>query len=346
MGFALDKSGNVFGTADGGLSWSLLNASGAPADSLLAPDAHTVLLIGPRGVRRSTDAGQSFQQLRGRVVDATRRRASRALASFDLGRGAEIADGAVFALGNDVLESTDGGARWELIPRPLRRHPVTAIAFVNATTGYVASDGRLFVTSSAGRRWKELLSVNATGLDSIARMSFSSPSSGYIIGEFNGGEIAIERTEDGGRTWTPEVAAFPVGSITAGGEVDYAEGAHTTSLFQTTDGGLSPNQTSITLSLAGPHQLSAALLRKSGGRVSLHGQITPAVSGEPVEVQWMTEAHGRAWHFENVLSTSNGSFSLTVPGIHASTDFIAQWTGNDVSSGAGSPAVRLTVKHR
>jgi photosystem II stability/assembly factor-like uncharacterized protein len=344
VGYALDSGGDVFGTTDGGLRWSILSASGTPAVSLLAPSLETVLLIGPRGIRRSTDGGQRFQKVQGHVVDSSRhhRRRVYQLAGFDLSRGGEVAGGAVFAFGEDVLESTDGGRTWKLIQRPLTRHKVTAIAFVNATTGYVASDNRLFFTSTAGRRWNEIESVNATGVSSIGRISFSSPSTGYIVGEFNGQEVTVQRTEDGGRTWTPEVASYALSSVTAGGAVDYGEGAPITSLFETDDGGLSPQRSSITLSIAGPSRLTERELRHRKGRVQLSGRISPALGGEPVEVQWVT-GEG-AWRFKNVLSTSSGSFALTVPAIAGTTDFIAQWTGNDVFSGAGTPAVRLTVR--
>lgn len=343
VGYALDSGGDVFGTTDGGLSWSILNASGNPAVSLLAPTTETVLLIGPRGIRRSTDGGRSFQEVGGQVLDAGHHHGRRGyqLAGFDLSRGGELARGAVFAFGEDVLESTDGGRTWKLIRRPLSGHRVAAIAFVNATTGYVASDNRLFFTATAGRRWHEIKSVNATGVDSIGRISFSSPSTGYIVGELNGHEVAVQRTEDGGRTWTPEVASYALSSVTAGGAVDYGEGAPATSLFETDDGGLSPRQSSITLSLAGPHVLTERELHGRKGRVQLSGRISPALAGEPVELQWVT-GHG-AWHFKNILSTSSGSFSLTVPAVTGTTDFIAQWTGNDVFSGAGTPAVQLTV---
>jgi photosystem II stability/assembly factor-like uncharacterized protein len=343
VGYALDSGGDVFGTTDGGLSWSILSASGIPAVSLLAPNIETVLLVGPRGIQRSTDGGQSFQQVRGQVVDASHHHGRRGyrLAGFDLSRGGELADGAVIAFGEDVLESTDGGRTWKLVQRPLSRHKVTAIAFVNATTGYVASDNRLFFTGTAGRRWHEIKSVNATGVNSIGRISFSSPSTGYIVGEFNGHEVSVQRTENGGRTWMPEVASYALSSVTAAGAVDYGEGAPTTSLFETDNGGLSPQPSSITLSIAGPHRLTERELYRRKGRVQLRGRISPALGGEPVEVQWVT-GEG-AWHFKNVLSTSSGSFSLTAPAITGATDFIAQWTGNDVFSGAGTPAVQLTI---
>ena len=113
--------GTVFRTADAGLSWSILSSGGGAPAALLAPSVNTVLLTGARGVRRSTNAGASFAEVNATVL--MRRAHHRArkvkLSNFDLSGGAQIAGGAIFAYGSDVLESTDGGAHWTLIPRPL-----------------------------------------------------------------------------------------------------------------------------------------------------------------------------------------------------------------------------------
>jgi photosystem II stability/assembly factor-like uncharacterized protein len=345
VGYAVNSTGTVFRTATGGASWSILSSGGSAPVALLAPNPGTVLLTGPSGVRRSTNSGASFGPVNTTVVTGHRhgRAVKVKLSSFDLSRGAQLAGGAVFAYGKDVLESTDGGASWTLIPRPLPRHPVTAISFVNPTTGYETSDGRMFFTRSRGRSWKEILSVDASDVDSLVQLSFSSASDGYVLAQFGGANDVLERTEDAGATWTPEILPFTLGSVTAAGPVDYAEGKEASSLFQTTDGGLSATASTLTLAITGPHRLSAAKLRRAGGRVRLIGHLSPALGGEDVVVSWLADG---AWHFKHVTVTSSGTFALTVPGIGATTDFIAQWAGNDLDSGAGTPAVALTVTRR
>jgi photosystem II stability/assembly factor-like uncharacterized protein len=345
VGYAVNSAGTVFRTADAGVSWSILNSGGGAPVALVAPNPSTVLLTGPSGVRRSTSSGASFGPVAGSVVTGHRHgRAVRVrLSSFDLSRGAQLAGGAVFAYGRDVLESTDGGGSWTLVPRPLLQHPVTAIAFVSATTGYEISDGRMFFTANRGRSWKEILAVDASSVDSLVQLSFSSAADGYVLGQFDGANDVLERTEDAGATWTPEILPFTPGSVTAAGSVDYAEGKEASSLFQTTDGGLSATASTLTLAISGPHRLSRAELRKAGGRVRLIGHLNPALGGENVAVSWYT---GGTWHFKNVTVTSSGTFALTVAGIGGTTDFIAQWAGNDLDSGAGTPATQLTVVRR
>jgi photosystem II stability/assembly factor-like uncharacterized protein len=345
IGYALSHTGTVFRTGNGGVSWSILTSGGPAPVALLAPNANTVLLLGPTGVRRSTNAGVSFASVNATISMGRRHGKKRKapLSSFDLSRGGEIAGTAMFAFGKDVLESTNDGGAWTLVPRPLPRHPVTAISFVSPTTGYEISDRRMFLTRNRGRSWKEILSVDVSNIASMTQLSFSSASNGYVLGQLQGSDNILMRTENTGATWTPEILGFPVGSVAAGGSVDYAEGSASTSLFQTTDGGLSPNRSTLTLSIVGPRKLSAAKLKRAANRVRLIGHLSPALEGETVIVSYVTNG---SWHYKNVTVSSSGTFALTVPGIRATTDFVAQWTGNDLISGAGTAATQLTVSRR
>jgi photosystem II stability/assembly factor-like uncharacterized protein len=343
-GYVLSHAGTVFRTVNAGSSWSIV-ASGGPAPvAMLAPNPSTVLLLGPTGIRRSTDSGASFAPVNGRIAIGRRHGKERkeSLSSFDLSHGGEIGGTAMFAFGNDVLESTNDGRSWTLVPRPLSQHPVTAIAFVSPTTGYVVSDGRMFFTGNRGHSWREILSVDTADVESMLQLSFSNASDGYVLGQLQGKDNVLMRTENGGATWTPEILGFPLGSVTAGGLVDYAEGGSITGLFQTTDGGLSPTSSTLTLAIAGSHKLSPAKLKRTGNRVNLSGRLSPALEGEIVIVSYFTNG---AWHYKNATVNSSGTFALTVTGIRTTTDFIAQWTGNDLVSGAGTVVTQLTISH-
>jgi photosystem II stability/assembly factor-like uncharacterized protein len=344
IGYALSHAGTVFRTANAGASWSILTSGGPTPVALLAPNANTLLLIGPTGVRRSTNSGASFAPVNAKIAVGRRHRKVRkmALSSFDLSRGGEIAGTATYVFGKDVLESMNGGGSWVLVPRPLPQHPVSAISFVGPTTGYEISDRRMFFTRNGGRSWREILSVDAANVGSMVQISFSSATDGYVLGQLQGNENVLMRTENGGATWAPEILGFPLGSVTAGGLVDYAEGGKITGLFQTTDGGLSPSPSTLTLSLSGPHKLSSAKLKRAGNQVRLIGHLSPALEGEVAIVSYFTNG---SWHYKNVTVSSTGTFALTVTGIRATTDFIAQWTGNDLVSGAGTSATQLTVTH-
>jgi photosystem II stability/assembly factor-like uncharacterized protein len=351
IGYALNSAGRAFRTTNSGQAWSILPVLSS-ATALLAPNVMTVLLIGPTGVLRSTDAGARFH-----IVDATivtghshgkERKAS--LSDLDLSRGAELAGRTIFAYGKEhVLESTNGGTRWRLIPNPLLEHTISAISFVSPTTGYEISDGLMFFTGDRGRNWREILSVNPSGVESFGQLSFANASEGYVTAdEFDGIGIGnvIQRTDDGGHTWIPEPIPSISHFVTDAGSVAYAapdstdDGETGGYLFETTDGGLGGSPSTLTLTITGPDKLSIAELERAGDRVHMTGQLTPAVS-KGIYLSYRTR--GQPWRVELVPTTPGGTFEATLSGITATTDFFAQWAGDELDNGAGTPATQLTV---
>ena len=342
IGYAVNGDGTVYRSATGGLTWSILSSGGGAPTALLAPSASSVLLLGPTGVRRSTNAGASFAAVNATIVTGHKhgKPVKVKLGNFKLSGGAEIAGSAIFAWGSDVLESTNGGSSWTLIPRPLPKQTVSGVSFVSPSTGYEISAGHLFFTGDSGRKWKEVNSLGTSSIGGAAGISFSSASDGYVLSKFKGAGAFPLRTENGGRTWTPEITPVAISAVTAAGPVDYAAGA-SGGLFETSTGGLGANPSSLTLTITGARKLSVAKLKKAGNRVHLSGTLSPAVGGEEVVISYATL--GGAWHSKSVIVTSSGSFSLVLPGVRVSTDFVAQWAGNDLDRGAGTAAVALTV---
>jgi photosystem II stability/assembly factor-like uncharacterized protein len=341
VGYAVNTAGTVYRTGNSGQSWSISPSGGEGPSALVAPSPGTVLLIGPTGVRRSTDGGGSFETVGGTVVVGRRHRrpVRRAVSSLGLFGGAEPAGGAVVAWGDDAYESTDGGARWTLIPRALKNGTVEGVSFLSASTGYEVSRQRLFFTADTGRHWREIGSVGGVVLPGAGQVSFSNVQDGYAIAAWNGGRWLM-RTSDGGRTWTPEWLPRRILSVTAAGSEDYANADG--GLVRTTDGGLSSAGSSLALTLAGPAKLSTRALRRAHGRVALHGRLAPAQGGEQVVIAY--RAAGRSvWQRRTATVSSTGAFAVTISGIAATTTFVAQWSGEGPQAGAGSQAVTLTV---
>jgi photosystem II stability/assembly factor-like uncharacterized protein len=345
IGYAVSATGTVYRTVSGGLSWSILNSGGGVPSGLLAPDEKTVLLAGPTGLRRSTNGGASFAAVGGSVVLGKRHRKvlRRRLSAFPLFAGAELAGSAMIVWGDEAIESTDGGASWKLIPRPLAKGSVEAVSFVSPSTGYVISRQRLFFTRNAGRTWKEITSLGTEALGGQGNLSFSSAADGYVLARFGGRENVLRRTFDGGRTWIPESLPQTLDSVTAGGTVDYA--AASAGLFETTGGGIGATPSKLTLQIGGPRRISRAKLRAAHGRVKLKGLLSPAQGGEEVVVAYRLPGRS-VWHRRTVTVASSGAFSLTVGGIAATSEFVGQWAGEGSLTGAGTPAIALTVTKR
>ena len=98
----------------------------------------------------------------------------------------------------------------------------------------------------------------------------------------------------------------------------------------------------LSLALLGSHTLTRAKLRREHGEARLTGTLNPAEGGEDVLVS--DRSPGGQWHHHTVLAASSGAFSLNLAGIRGTTEFVAQWTGEGNVAGAGTPALRLTVK--
>ncbi len=347
VGYAVSEAGTLYRTSTSGLSWSILGSVGGAPTALLAASGSTLVAVGPTGLRRSTDSGATFAPVSGSVVLGRkhRRLLRRRLSAFPLFSGAEMAGSAMIAWGDDAIESTDGGAHWTLIPRPLRNGNMESLSFVTATSGYAVSRHRLFFTSNRGRTWKEIDSLASEALGGEGTIAFSSAGDGYAL--FAGGVNELLHTADGGRTWTREALPRKVEALAAGGAVDYAAGGPlgASGIFTTTTGGRTSSASQLRLSIVGRRKLSRAKLRRAHGRVKLAGALSPAQGGETVIVAY--RAAGRAvWHQRSAIVASNGRFSLTVPGIATTTDFVAQWRGESPVTGAGTPAVELRVTRR
>jgi photosystem II stability/assembly factor-like uncharacterized protein len=345
VGYAVSAAGTVYRTATGGLSWSILNSGGGVPSTLLAANENTLVLVGPTGLRRTTNGGASFAAVGGSVVLGRRHKRvlRRSLSAFPLFAGAEMAGAAMIAWGDEAIESTDGGAHWTLIPRPLAKGSVDAVSFLSATTGYEVSRQRLFFTRNGGRRWQEISSLGTEAQGTAENLSFSSVQDGYVLARYRGQENVLFRTADGGRTWVPESLPQKLNSVTAAGSVDYAAGVG--GLFETTDGGLSPIASKLTLSIAGAHRISRAKLRRAKGRVKLNGLLSPAQGGETVTVAYRVPGRS-VWRAQTVTAASSGAFSLMISGIASSTDFVAQWAGEGPVAGAATAAVALTLTGR
>jgi photosystem II stability/assembly factor-like uncharacterized protein len=340
-GFALDTSGALLRTDNAGSSWRILNTgTSIPPQAVFAPSERTVLLIGPRGLRRSTNGGEEFSPVGGRLITRA------ALA------GADRAGSALFVYGpSTLLLSTDAGRTWKALRRPSRT-PLRSVDFVTARRGYANdASGRVWTTSDGARRWRELLGVGGTAPVSLA---FCDARSGWaVLPGFLGREGGwVLRTDDGGASWRPQLIsaqALPSGSIaqsqlsvtSARSAIALAAGSERggqtppPQFFATTTGGDAGRASSLSL------RASARTLRR-GRSVTISGRLAPAEGGETAVVFARSTGSIR-WTPTSLRVASNGTFSLTRR-LTRSTFFVAQWQGDDDRRSDGTTVLTVRVR--
>jgi photosystem II stability/assembly factor-like uncharacterized protein len=327
VGYALDLEGGLFRTSDGGATWKTLDTgTTARPFALAAPTTTTVILVGPTGMRRSTDGGETFSTVTGKSVVKAK------LSAID-GAG-----GALFASGRrDVLRSLDRGKTWTPVHKPGR---VRQVDFVDAKTGYfLAEGGALYRTQSGGKRWTQLLGVGTEGAYGLA---FASKSKGYlVIDRFGSAEERagyLLRTSDGGATWRPQlVISTPIlgGGIAATRNgTDYLLGGQSSLLWSTTGGGAGKAS-----------ELSIATKKRRLGKpagITVTGRLSPAAAKRLVTVSYLAPG-SRRWQHQTVKTASNGSYTTSWRVRRGTNRFVAQWSGDFRSTGDGSGVLSVKV---
>lgn len=332
VGFAIDEAGGAFKTVNGGSSWQILNSGTSVSPrAVLATGTSSVLLVGPRSIRRSTDGGGSF----GTVGD-------RDLKTVSL-INAEPAGGAVVAYGrHEIVVSGDQGAHWRRVDLPGRRKKEPSLAdvsFVSGRTGFILTrESALLRTTNGGRRWKNLPGL---GPASSFGISFSSRASGYATsnrfptqGPFG---FALHTT-NGGNSFQPQlISAIDLADLWDAGSAAYAA-ASDGSLFATNTGGTAGTPSALTLK-----QKGGPKARATKNKVKLAGTLSPAEGGEEIVVA--VRARGGRWvsHVETAATSGQftSTFTLRKPGVA-----VAQWIGDDTRAGAGTRAVTVRPPKR
>ena len=320
-GFALDSTGSLLRTDNGGASWRILDTGGARPHTVVALNEERVVLVGPVGVRLSTNGGDEFSTVRANVI-----RAARVSQADRVGTG-------LFAWSGRFLAVSADGTRWRRLLRP-SRFAIRRVDFVSPKVGFLLdANGRVWRTTNQGRTWTERLSLGTSrGYD----MAFSDAKSGWVtirsFGALNEHGLVL-RTTDGGATWRPQLigpqpilpdglaAAGDSGFALAGGEV-----------FATRQGGDAGAPSTLRL---------RTRLRKleKPAAISVTGTLAPAEGGEQIVVA-RREIGANRWAFQTVTAAANGSFT-TRWRVRRTSWFVAQWIGDDDRAGDGSEPLRV-----
>jgi photosystem II stability/assembly factor-like uncharacterized protein len=339
-GFALDSSGTLWGTTNGGSTWARKNTGGGSPNDVAAINGNIVVLIGPKGVRRSTNGGGSFSSVSGKPVSTAR-----------LENGEDVSNG-VFAFGSKALLVSANGSSWKALDLPPTGKKNLSLDDVQcfSTKGCWAltSNHHLFRTSNGGRTWTDV--TLATGANDLTNngerlLAFDSASSGYVaipsfspvsenLGSSSGanGQGWALATVDGGATWAPQlIDANPVAGLAAAGGTDFAL-TGTQNLFLTTTNGTQGQSSSLNLS-ASPKTI------KKKTRVTLTASLSPCNGNEQILVSG--PGLGSDGSIQTITSNCTVQFPVSVS---KTSSYVAQWAGEAGINGDGSKLLTVTLK--
>ncbi len=338
-GYALDDGGGLFRTGDGGATWRALDiGTTARPSAVEAPSPTIAIIAGPKGLRRSTDSGDTFATVTGSV--------SRSVLSDIDGAGTTLV-----AYGpQDVWRSTDQGKTWTTVRKPgtykknrngkrVNSKSLRTVDFLSANSGYVLDTaGQLYRTSNGGKSWTAL---PATGNSTGYGMGFSSAGKGYLIVDRFGSTTAgfLLRTTDSGKTWTPEYVVSsrinPRGVAAVAGGTDYLLGGASSLLF-TKSGGLTGAASTLTITTK-----TRKFKKPPKTSITVTGKLTPTQGADQVTVSYLKPGK-TTWTSQTVKAAGNGAYTTSWKLAKGTNTFVAQWAGNFKNAGRGTTP--LTVK--
>jgi photosystem II stability/assembly factor-like uncharacterized protein len=339
-GFALDRRGGLQRTDDGGASWRVVQPQGPPRKiaGLRALDSRRLLLIGgPTGVRRSLDGGRSF-----RVVLSPAVRGRRLFDSDQVGR-------TVIAWGErTIVRSRDGGRSWRRMPLPSRTR-LFKLDFASQRVGFALDGfGRVFRTRDSARHWSLLRSPAAYA---VYDMSFADARHGFLLAEVPDGppgHIAVLRTDNGGRTWRPQLLddadLLIEGFYLEDGTPDPRRGARGLAVAAIGPRRgvalVKPRQLFFTSTRGDRGRRTAISLRAGrlpGGAVRLTGRLRGGRPGDQVTV---LRDEGNGFVGRQVRARRGGRFRLRLRARRRAV-IVARFMGDGARRGAGSRLVRV-----
>lgn len=360
-GYALDSGGVLRRTTDGGTSWSSFAEGHSPRSALVAPTPKTLLLVGPKGIFRSTNGGTDFRKVRGRVRVGNRKGATVASLGLDSAlavRGGVVAfDSHGASASKPIVVSTNAGRTWRSVPLPPHERRVAlSVSAVSPSRLWFLQDDVLHATTDGGRHWHALPAIGRLGgLDSV---SFSSARDG-IVSAIGGrvdqtsnplNDVSTLRTTNGGRTWIPDVISQHeelVDDVLATSTGDIAVSATPVSApsswYFTTAGTPAPaRHTSLSVRFARP-KITARALARAGHAVLVTGRVRPVLSPDE-KVAVSVRANKGIWRVTQARVASDGAFRLHIAHVRTRAQVVAQEVGTSAIAGAGTPVKTLTVK--
>lgn len=125
-----------------------------------------------------------------------------------------------------ILKTTDGGATWSrLVPTAVAGERLLGMSFVDAATGYVITESKLFKTADGGATWEQAYDFAEKLKDRLRAVKFVTGTAGFVTGN-----RSLYQTLDG-KEWTKAAISYASGVEANGARVWLAGyDVHTTDL--------------------------------------------------------------------------------------------------------------------
>jgi photosystem II stability/assembly factor-like uncharacterized protein len=281
-GWAVDNSGALLSTVDGGATWFAVDTARESTTILQFVNQNTGWYVERTGlVHRTTDGGRTWDT------------SSIAGASplFLKGWFATPSTGWVIGSAGTAAKTTDGGKSWFSLQTGTSAY-CQDLYFLDSLRGWMSgAQSTLLRTTDGGTTWNPL----TTGLSgTLYAVRFVND----LVGWVGGGNGALIKTTDGGVTWTPQQTGLTNGTYVSmqflNGETGWLGPTVTTSgsLLRTTDGGATWTDEMIgagvgisAMQFSDPENGWAAgtgglIIRKRGSAVSTSTPRQPLRAGE------------------------------------------------------------------
>lgn len=186
VGFAVGEYGTILKTIDGGVNWTVKNPTTKHLRGVDFVDLNTGYVVGESGIiLKTSDGGDTWQ---------TQQCNCSVFITQELSEVQFLNALTGYAVGAALVKTVDGGTTWTELSS-LSTYLAT-VFFIDANTGYVAGQLKIFKTTDGGNNWTQVHNTISTGLYSIF---FPSPSIGYVSGSG-----AIYKSVDSGNNWNKE----------------------------------------------------------------------------------------------------------------------------------------------
>lgn len=286
-GWTINTNGEIFKTTDGGANWDTVYTSNHHFRAIEFIDHMTGIAGSLNGVvLRTDDGGASWVHIEDDIAQSI----PGICGLFHIG---DIIYGVgIWSHPAYFIKSEDRGVTWTYLDLSEHANGLVDCYFIDENTGFVSgideSDGGVILkTTDGGLSWQPVYNTH-DGVEYVWKMFFVTDSIAYGSIESFSSETSIVKTIDGGDTWT-EYPVSPEGLDIQGiGFVDELKGwvgPRYSPLYETTDGGLTWERTTLMRNINRIFRVNNELLYASGSSVYKYDEGV-TFSDDPIQAYY------------------------------------------------------------